>query len=907
MNSREIIGVDEALERLQGGALMLACDTAAARRWRRRYARGGAPAAERRAWVSPAPAIDALDAWALRLGDDLDAPPPLDRLQEEWIWRRAIGGDEPRTLMSAAALARLAMRAHRTMMDYRIDIDELRGDEEGEALARWLARARRAAAELSPSRLLRADAPDAVLALLRDMRDARACLPDQVLVAGMEEAVPRQREWLEALAQLGVNCLFVQEEASDGMTPAQVLDADDRAGECGWIAAQVRRVLEREPQARVLIAVPDPMEWRAPLEAALVRALAPRLLLESEGGDLAVDWSVRARRMPAQVAEALFVLDLAGREAWSGADMCRWMAMLRDALLARADADGAEEEACEARRWPRLEARLRRENVHRFALAALMDSPLLADWPVLRRKLGWMRDFARQARDGRGRRARDWIAAADGLLARIGWLPETECRDPARAAGVNAFREALNRMIALDAVAGAMRWLDALDALRALCAEAEAGGARRAAVRVRGWDEVGGEEADWLFVAGMDDEAWPLQVAPDPLLPVHAQIAHRAPRANAALAMQESRRMLRRLREALAGEARERWFVSFASQHEGQPRGAAPWLGTAAGGKAESNGVAPTGVAFAVARREALPEAFAPPEDAALKGGAQLYRDQAACPFRAFVRWRLDAAPLEATMPGVPHAMRGVLVHGALKRIWDELRDSAGLHDAIAQGRLEALVGRAAEDAWREVRHWPDAISRRLETARIKALLLAWLTEIEAKRPPFRVIARERGMDVAVPGEDGCVTLSLKIDRVDRVDGREIVIDYKTGRRVSKTGWEGERPEAPQLPLYALARRWGGESDPDGVVFAFLRAAKRERGFVGLAREEGWLPGVEETAWDARLSEWAGALRALTDELLRGDARIAPKDEKACKDCAARDACRIDEAGWRIAEADDER
>ena len=45
----------------------------------------------------------------------------------------------------------------------------------------------------------------------------------------------------------------------------------------------------------------------------------------------------------------------------------------------------------------------------------------------------------------------------------------------------------------------------------------------------------------------------------------------------------------------------------------------------------------------------------------------------------------------------------------------------------------------------------------------------------------------------------------MRIDRIDRLaDGARVLIDYKSG--LADADWRGERPDNPQLPLYALLR-----------------------------------------------------------------------------------------------------
>ena len=80
--------------------------------------------------------------------------------------------------------------------------------------------------------------------------------------------------------------------------------------------------------------------------------------------------------------------------------------------------------------------------------------------------------------------------------------------------------------------------------------------------------------------------------------------------------------------------------------------------------------------------------------------------------------------------------------------------------------------------------------------------------------------------------------IRLVIDRIDRLpDGETLIIDYKTGS-VKPQKWFGERPEEPQLPLYAVS---AGET-PAAVVYAVIRSDGCQ--YLGLVSAPGLFPGL---------------------------------------------------------------
>ena len=79
-------------------------------------------------------------------------------------------------------------------------------------------------------------------------------------------------------------------------------------------------------------------------------------------------------------------------------------------------------------------------------------------------------------------------------------------------------------------------------------------------------------------------------------------------------------------------------------------------------------------------------------------GGASLFKDMAACPFRAFAKHRLGARPLEDADLGLSYRDRGTTVHKALEFIWSELESHARLME-LSPDEVEALIARGAEAA----------------------------------------------------------------------------------------------------------------------------------------------------------------------------------------------------------------
>jgi probable DNA repair protein len=262
-----------------------------------------------------------------------------------------------------------------------------------------------------------------------------------------------------------------------------------------------------------------------------------------------------------------------------------------------------------------------------------------------------------------------------------------------------------------------------------------------------------------------------------------------------------------------------------------------------------------------------------------IRGGTKVLADQAACPFRAFARWRLGAKPLETPVDGLDAAKRGVLLHALMKNLWGLLKDSAAL-----QGAVGPAIEQAADAAVKEL--GIEGRFAELERARLARLARAWL-EVEKGRAPFAVVSIEEKRDLRVAG----LEFSSRIDRMDRLEGGgHALIDYKTGQ-VSRQGWLGERPEEPQLPIYAVH----ATQDVDAVTFARLQPGKM--GFSGYGREKGLLPKVEQAKdWNGLVRSWKNEIEALGAGFASGEARVDPKKLlQTCRKCDLQTLCRVSE------------
>ena len=288
------------------------------------------------------------------------------------------------------------------------------------------------------------------------------------------------------------------------------------------------------------------------------------------------------------------------------------------------------------------------------------------------------------------------------------------------------------------------------------------------------------------------------------------------------------------------------------------------------------------------------------PEDAAALGGAEILKLQAACGFRAFAERRLGAAELREIELGMDAAERGSIVHRVLEYFWKNTGSQAALK-AMTQTERATMLAQSIEHGLRRaaaasVSEWEQAYID-LQRDRLWALLNPWL-DLELRREPFTVkFSEEESQDVSI----GPLRLNVRVDRIDVTDAGEIIVDYKTGG-AKAAQWQGERPDEPQLPLYAvLANAAEPETPLTDVAFAQIRAG-REMAFesfltkITSEKQAGKRPGL---SFEEQLVKWRKVLEDLARQFYRGEARVDPKNYPiTCTHCAQRILCRLNPAAF---------
>lgn len=864
---------------LAAGALLLTVNNRLARHLDGAYAASRLAAGER---VWDTPRILPLGAWLgechRRLLDQGEHDAQLlGPAQERLLWERIIATGEPRLeLLNPSAAARTAADAYRLLCDWQLDRHpELALSPEGEAFAAWR---RDFDQHCARHRLL----PAARLpALLADaVATGRLAPPGVLWLAGFDEHPPAQQTLLEALAHTGCQLRELAPDAL-GATPLRLVCTDpasERELAARWALAR----LKADPTARIAIISPAIQEQREPLRQVLTATLAPQSLAPGSDADrLPFNFSL-GLPLAGQplVRDALLALQLALAEV----EQAELAQLLRSPFLAGGLA--------EAQPRALLDAELKGRGFPRYTLHRLQqqldavapDGP--HHCPLLAERLAQLGEAVR----GQPARAQasHWADHFQSLLAAWGW-PGERSLDSHEYQQSQAFAGLLTELARLDRVTTRTGARLALTRLQQLAQETlfQPEGSD-APVQVLGVLEAAGQRFDHLWLLGLDDGHWPPPPAPNPLLPGRLQREHGLPHASAARELRFARQVMTRL----AGAAGEVVYSHATFSTDGE-QGPSPLIADLLPGEMTALGLPDLPATAAVTALVPFDDWQAPPAPATLPGGAQLLADQAACPFRAFARHRLGARSLEQVSHGPDPRLIGNQVHQVLEAVWRELGDQQALIDRDPAA-LQALIDSAVVATLAATgRIRPDLYGERftaLERTRLVELVQDWLA-VELERAPFRVAHLEQRGTARV----GPLTLKVQADRVDELaDGRVVVIDYKTGRGQRTTTWTAERPEEPQVPLYAI-----GHGEQLAAAAIGRVRADRDRGFKGLAADAGLLPGIKAFAgseavpdWAAVGEHWRSRLTALAEEIVAGRADPTPSNS-ACAWCDLPGLCRV--------------
>ncbi len=758
---------------------------------------------------------------------------------------------------------------------------------------------------------------DRAALLCSAIRNAHLSINGAIDLLGFDELNPGQHELLTALIKIGnsINRLAIDSRSN----VAVMWKSEDSKSEIQQMARWVRHWVEKEPESTIAVVVPDLQAKRQEVERTLEEILTPG----ASSADLRLKpWNislgVALARVPL-VETAFDLLNLLDHRI----DIQDIGRVLRSPWFRGGISERNSRallEKCLRDKYPRQlkldEVRYRAGEIKKFdhrhrELPESEHEPQVWNSPELKKVLIVLIHFEKS--EQKRRPASAWAEAVDQLLASLGWPLAAESEKPGHGTqaqvqehdqnwqALQAWREALRELASLDATQPKLERKAAIHQLKQICREKVFQASTHAAsIQILGLYEISGLRFDHLWVLGLHNGNWPPAARPNPFIPGKLQRDVDIPNSSPRRELEVARTITRRLLETAPD-----CVFSFPGQLDGEDVLPSPLLlnmsleieEAVPGWQGDS-----WRTTVAKANKPRLNPLSMPGKlrGKTARGGSTILKNQALCPFRAFASNRLGADGLETPADGISPMLHGSLVHNVLEYFWKETKT----HSALLALDEAALIARVREhvktvvDDDRGLKQRP-AFSC-VESDRLVRQVMKYL-DLEKTREPFEVTGFEKEILPEIEGQ----SIHLSIDRIDTLpSGEELIIDYKTGT-VEPKKWFGNRPEDPQLPLYAIS----ADETPAGVVFAIVR----DDGclYKGVVNRGGLLPGLppKEAKYTQELVDagnempetienWRQILHRLMADFLAGKAAIDPKNgSKTCDNsyCDLHSLCRIGE------------
>ena len=812
----------------------------------------------------------------------------LNNIQSRVIWEGVIRYSSASDgLLQVGETTRVAMEAWRLLHDHDLKFDQIKTlltehNLDAQAFCEWAA--------VYQDRLKYKHWIDQdMLAgkLIEQLVSGSLAVPDQLLLAGFDELSPVQQRLLNLLSAKG--CRIETHQSEQRSSKAVRLACTDADHELQLTASRVRFLLEQNPAFRIGVIVPDLHKRKAQIEAVFEDILIPEAILP--GSVLSESKSIRPFNISlgdpltsfAVIKTAFLILTSAtGRLPLE--DLSR---LIRSPFI-----NGGESEMASR---SLLDVQLRQYGDDSLGLSLVIKEASCEEeiWysPILSEILHKTHDLIEEAELSNKRTIVEWLKLFDAILESMGWPDRT--LSSVEFQTLESWRSVREQCVALETVTREMTYTTALQHLRKIATDQtfQPETISEVPVQIMGMLEATGLQFDHLLVLGMTDDQWPGKPSPNPFLPLKLQRDQKMPHATAEAELNFARKMTGRLLHTAP-----QIMFSYPAHEADQELRPSPLIKN----WPEKNDIEISEIpdhkqqmrSQITLEKLADNQARSLPENVIWQGGTGIFKDQATCQFRAFVRHRLKAQPLGIAEPGLNPAERGSLVHDALEILWGKLQTQEKLKQ-LSSDQIRKEIRDSVETALTDFHSGKSVIReaqfQTLELDRLEKLLTEWL-DVERAREPFIVAAREQDMKLTLGG----ISVKTRVDRIDKLDGGELaLIDYKTGD-VSIKSWEGERPDEPQLPLYAVSMK----ETPEAVLFAKVK--KGDQIFTGLSADLNI--GNECEDWDQLIVDWRETLKNLAGQFVRGEALVDPKDNTTCQYCTYQSLCRIDEIVGQIDE-----
>jgi ATP-dependent helicase/nuclease subunit B len=811
------------------------------------------------------------DLWQQQLYKIGDPLTLLSGWQEKILWERIVrDSPESHELLQPHSAASIAQEAWLLANQWRLDISLFvgTGDEDSRTFVNW---SNRFLSQCQKENWLD-------FARLADvLKDSikQLPLPDCILLAGFDEFTPQQKDFLDAASESGrsIKRLYTEAPAPDAGTVC--VPFPDYEQEIEAAARWGRALLESGVQGGIGVVVAGLASRRNQVERIFRGILEPAAQLPGriQSSRLINISAGNALSSYPIIKSALTLLSFSpGENEWSEISN-----LIRCSYLLGADTEHTGRALLDKRLRQYCGNRVPVSNLLRLCRQSDPACPLLEQ--ILKK---WLEVTGKSSSV---QTAVSWSHTFSAVLEAFGW-PGERPLSSIEFQTMQTWTELLSNFASTDLTGEKMTRGEAVSVIKRIAVnlmfQPET---NEAPVQILGMLEASGLYFDHLWIAGLHDEAWPGPCNPNPFIPITLQREKGIPRSSPERELEFATLITKRLLKSGTNVV-----LSYPERTEDRELDASPLIAGIPCIEARDlnlwSGSSVTDVIRKSREAETFIDEIAPPlgETAWQRGGTRVFQYQSGCPFRAFAELRLGAEKLESPSPGLDPRERGTLVHAVLEEVWKNLKT----HEALCSNRnLGEIIDNAVVVAIAQLeRNRGSALAKAfaaLERERLRQLVVDWL-EIDKNRQPFEVIKPEEEKFAEVVG----IRFKVKIDRVDRLaDGREMIIDYKTGV-TSQRSWDSDRPDEPQLPLYSTIH----EKPLAGVLFARVKAGDMR--FLGLINSDLSMKGCDPVDLAARISEWRTVLEKIGSDFKAGRAEVDPKDTaKQCRYCDLACLCRI--------------
>ncbi|CAH9018558.1 PD-(D/E)XK nuclease family protein [Candidatus Nitrosacidococcus sp. I8] len=875
---------------LESGATLITVNNRLAREFNHRY---GKTQEEKGNCVWETPQIMPWFSWLQSYYNQAALLEPtsilLNHLQEQSLWEQVIKESKyHQELLQVSATAKVAQSAWQLWHGWRLSINPLSyyDTEESKAFQEWsvLFKCYCEKNNWLDSAIL----PDKLINLLTA---DKIVLPKQMIFSGFDEYPPQQQAVFTALQNHGVTISEFNSKAEDNtVQTTRLLSTIDSIEELTLAASWAKKQLEDNPTKQVGIIIPELNTLRSEVVRIFDQVLHPKstlFLWEKPSSDRAYNISLAPILTDYSLIQAaLLILKLASDKRLPVAEMTK---LLFSPFLA-----GAEQEYSNR---ALLDTQLRKNRETDINLDQVLElshsrSPLLSK-KLSSFKLAIEKQPFEQSPS-------QWVHTFIQWLRSFGWLEEQPLNSEEYQL-LNSWHEALESFVSLELIYKSMSLKKSINVLRNLLSEKsfQPKTDRNVPIQILGVLEAVETHFDACWILGLHDKAWPQAPNPNPLIPIALQRDKKLPHSSARRELEFTRRIINRLLQ-IAPEV----IVSYPQQHEDQVlRPSLLITHLPKTSKIDLNLDSPINyIDQAWLDRPNLiqySDKNVPLIQSSIKGGANLLKSQALCPFQSFATYRLHAQPIENPCSGLSPMEQGNLIHRVLHIFWQDTRDHTtliGYTEKELQNKVALAVREAIEQQKKTAQIFTEKFSY-VEQERLMQLTLTWLEKDKA-RAPFRVVELEGEEKFHFNGLD----FNIRVDRVDELEnGLFAIVDYKTGESKVKH-WFGDRPEEPQIPLYALAHK----ESIGALLFAQIRPNEME--YLGAIAEKEVISDFKEVkyffelkevressleTWEELLTYWQQNLETLTDKIKQGDSRVEPKNQDTCRYCFLSSFCRI--------------